>query len=183
MRQLISVLTVCTILVGLQSQNCQGQVVPYRLFGIGVADPVGGDAGLGSFYGPAFGRFIGPLYYYAQATEIIPIDENMDGIPEGFTYQAIDTQTAWDGSEIYLYGEGTATLFPRPDLGPFIFEAVWDGDWTILGGSGRFENAESEPGAIDLFVYFYPFDLTDNDTLRPFFYTKTGHWDLGWFDD
>lgn len=173
-----AILAASLMVLGLHADQCRGQIVPYDLVGSGVADPLGGDAGLGSFYGPAIAAHMGRLTYFAEAVTLDLVFDD-EGNLIGFDYYAIDTQVAADGSEVYLDGAGSATLIPRDDLGPTIFEAVWDGDWNILGGSGRFENVGPGTAPIDLFVFFFAFDITDNETLRPFVYTKMGDWDLG----
>jgi hypothetical protein len=154
------------------------QIVPYKLTGSGVADPLGGSSGLGAFYGPSISTHLGKMWYEAEATSLV-----FSGYGPGgewiFDYTADDVQTAADGSEIFLSGAGKAYLTPRPDLGPTWFDAVWDGEWTVVGGSGRFANASSGTGPIILAMVQEPFDLLDAITLRPFTYTKTGDINLG----
>ena len=166
------VIAFCGLLGLLHTADCQAQIVPYKLSGSGVADPTNG-----TFYGPAIATHLGKMTYFAQITSLTPIlDEG--GNLVGFDYTAIDTQTAADGSEICLEGAGSASLIYRPDLGPTVFEAVWGGEWTVVGGSGRFENVGPGTAPISLSMYQAPFDLFGDD-LRPFVYIKTGDIDLG----
>lgn len=169
---------------------CYGQIVPYKLTGSGLGDPTGGE--LGVFYGPSIATHLGKLSWFAEVTSLtLKLDES--GFPIGFDYTGIDTQTAADGSKLFLSGGGSAVLIHRPDLGPTMFEAVWDGDWNVdgswvdygdgplgegaPGGTGRFANAGPGNG-IQVWLYQEPFDLFGTD-LRPFIYTKTGDIDLG----
>jgi hypothetical protein len=164
---LLPLVTALSLLAWATVQPVQAQIVPYKLTGSGVADPT-----TGQFYGPSISTHLGKMTYFAQALTLIPT-------ATGFDYTAVDVQTAADGSEIHLFGVGSAVLTPRPDLGAGWFEAVWDGEWTVTGGTGRFANVKPGTGPIILEMVQEPFDLFDPITLRPFTYTKTGDIDLG----
>lgn len=158
------------------------QIVPYKLSGSGVANPA-----TGQFYGPSIATHQGNLSFSAQVISLTP---KLDGGGNlvGFDYEGVDTQTAADGSKIFLRGTGSATLIYRPDLGPWMFEAYWDGAWVIDGswtlgpnapnGTGRFANVGPGTGPIQLLMYQEPFDLMSNE-LRPFIYVKQGDINLG----
>ncbi len=121
MRSLLIATACCVVTSVFQVTMLPAQIVPYRVIGTGVADPQTNE-----FYGPAIGRHLGRMVYAAQATELTPVFDS-NGNLVGFEYEAFDVQTAADGSEICLDATGAAVLIPRPDLGPTMFEAVWDG--------------------------------------------------------
>lgn len=158
----------CVMFSVMLSSTSHAQIVPYKLKGSGVADPSNG-----TFYGPSIASHLGKMTYFAQVTRLEQV------LPGILYYEAIDTQTAADGSEICLAGSGFAYLTPRPDLGDNMVAAFWDGAWNVVGGSGRFANVGPDTTPIQLSLTQEPFDATDEVSLRPFTYTKKGNIDLG----
>lgn len=153
------VLAMCFSQVGL------AQVVPYRVEGTGSVDPA-----TGAFGGPSIGLHMGQMTYSGNITSQVPTG------PFTVAWTAVDTQVAADGSTISLSGAGTATIIPISF--PTVY-AVWSGQWTVTGGTGRFANVQNVGGPIQMVALNDPFDVTDNVTPRGLSYQKVGRIDLG----
>ena len=149
------------------NQTSSAQLVPYHVIGTGGIDPVTGD-----FAGPAKGFNLGELTVGGNAVVdgLDPQNGDFEGV-----WTADVTDVATNGDELNLVGSGTITLKP---LGGTMFEAVWSGEWTVTGGTGRFENAEPGPKPIRMVAVNDPFDIV-SDPIWYFSYEKVGEFDLG----
>ncbi len=164
--QLLAIAMIAVLGFGL-NQTLSAQIVPYQVSGTGGVNPVTGDFG-----GTSKGLHLGKFTYIGNAL-VVGLDP-LIGDFEG-TWTASDTQVAANGDELHLVGEGTITLIP---LGGTMFGAVWSGDWTVTGGTGRFENAGPGPDPIHMVAVNDPFDIAI-DPIWYFSYEKFGKFDLG----
>ena len=149
------------------NQSSNAQIVPYRVTGTGGVDPVTGDFG-----GTSKGLHLGKFTFSGNAL-VVGLDP-LNGDFEG-TWTAVDTQVAANRDELHLVGNGTITLIP---LVGTMFEAVWSGEWTVTGGTGRFKNAGPGPEPIQMVAVNDPFDIV-SDPIWYFSYEKVGEFDLG----
>lgn len=150
------------------NQIVQAQNVPAKIVGTGAFD----SSDL-SFGGDAIGSHLGACSFLGNA-ELIP-DPN-DGTGLVLLYFAPDVYTAANGDTLELLGIGSVTLTPVAQRanGEFVFTALWDGTWTVVGGTGRFEKAS---GAYELTAVNEPFAFSD--PFWYFSYEKSGKIDLG----
>lgn len=142
------------------------QEVPAKLVGTGAFN----SSDL-TFEGDAIGSHLGNCSFAGVAT-LSPADNT--GLV--LNYFAPDVYTAANGDTLELIGIGTTTLTPVGvnGNGEPVFTAVWDGTWTVVGGTGRFSNAS---GAYELYAENLPFAFSD--PYWYFIYEKTGTIDLG----
>jgi hypothetical protein len=155
------------------------QVVPYRVWGTGIYKPnvvpIDGCIASGPFSGPSQGLHMGRVAYEGFAC--FPSELNT-GSTTSFIWTADDVQVAANGDELHLHGMGTWTpevVGLDEETGEPILTAVWDGEWIIVGGTGRFANARSV--SIRMIAKNLPFKYSDPEW--EFTYEKVGQIDLG----
>lgn len=170
----LAIVALCT------ADPAAAQVVPYRVWGTGNyrpdAVPAEGCNASGPFSGPSQGLHMGRVAY--QGFACFPTALNTDPAATSFIWTASDVQVAANGDKLYLEGIGTWT--PRfegldEETGEPIFTAVWDGEWFIVGGTGRFANATTV--SIRMIAENLPFKFSD--PVWRFTYEKVGQIDLG----
>ena len=150
------------------TQMVQAQSVPAKIVGTGAFN----SSDL-SFGGEAIGSHLGTCNFEGKAS-LYPDPAD----PTGFVllYYAPDVYTAANGDTLELLGIGsvTLTLVDVREDGEPVFTALWNGTWTVTGGSGRFANAT---GAYELTAVNEPFAFSDE--FWYFRYEKKGTIDLG----
>jgi hypothetical protein len=149
------------------------QIVDYRVWGTGnyspEAVPQPGCNASGPFSGPSEGLGMGQVQFAGFAC--FPTELNPDPNASSFIWTATDTQTAEDGDQIFLEGRGTWTpTVVGMDGDVPILTAVWDGEWTIVDGTGRFAGAKAIE--IKMIAENLPFKFTD--PVWQFTYEKVG---------
>jgi hypothetical protein len=83
---------------------------------------------------------------------------------------------AADGSKLYFDTAGTVELIPRDNLGNFT--AVWVGEFTVVGGTGRFANAGPADEPLQVFAVNDPFNYF-TDPVWTFSWELSGRIELG----
>ena len=158
------------IVVAMLPQRALAQVVPFRAMGENAQY----NPGTGQYVGGGQGTHIGRLAGQGQVQlPIVPT-----GNPGQFLWKTAVPHviTAADGSTISLIGGGLVQLIPL-DTNIGLFSAVWQAEFEVQGGTGRFFNVGPGSGPIAVEAINQPFFLTD--PLWKFSWSMKGTIDLG----
>jgi hypothetical protein len=137
------------------TRQTDAQVVPYRTIGTGVGSLLDLSA-TGEGVGLHLGRYTW--------------DSDGD----------VTTDVAADGSTLELLQVQTLLLEfsdPDPETGEVIVFLMQELE--VIGGTGRFENAQAAPGNVISTIVSEPFDPEGDLTAIPFAYRALGQFDLG----
>ncbi len=127
------------------------QTVPYRGGGTGVYSPITGHyevSGLGTHLGRLTG--FGDIATTPTANPLV-FDFNSTG-PQVWV--------AANGDTLELSLSGQVELIPVDETFT-TFTAVWDGDFVVEGGTGRFKHARAADEPLKVVAINEPFRLTD----------------------
>jgi hypothetical protein len=141
-----------TLILSVAARESGAQSVPYRAHGTGSYSPAHGDYG-----GVGVGIHLGKHTFLGKvATSPTTTD------PLVFDFVLTDPQetVAANGDTLLFGGSGQVTLILL-DATSMTFMAVWEGDFVVVGGTGRFAGARPADEPLRVLAINAPFSLFD----------------------
>jgi hypothetical protein len=144
--------------------SAQAQIVPYETRGQGAQF----DTATGMYWGTGNGTLMGR---HSFAGSIIPTDLSN---PLVVPFQSVVPQetVAANGDKLYFDVVGVVHYIPLEPTFTY-WTAVWEAEFTVVGGTGRFRNAQPADQPLTTVAVNDPFTLTD--PVLTFSWTVSGH--------
>ena len=144
-------LVLSTLILSAAARESVAQSVAYRTHGTGSYSPVTfgyGGVGVGTHLGK---------HTFAGKVATSPTDN-----PLVFDFSLTGTQetVAANGDKLYFSGRGQVELIPL-DATFTTFVAVWEGDFVVVGGTGRFAGARPADEPLRVVAINDPFSSLD----------------------
>lgn len=156
------VLNLVTLILTAAASDSQAQTVAYRAHGTGRYSPLP----TGEYDGRGVG---GPLGRHNLFGDVVTLS-TADPLVYYF-YVPLQQTIGANGDTLLFSGTGRVTLIPI-DATWTTFTAVWEGDFIVEGGTGRFARAKPANEPLHIVAVNDPFALSDPE--RPFSWTLTG---------
>jgi hypothetical protein len=139
--------------IGIAGSEALARPVPYKAAGTGAYSPVTGD-----YCGPGISTRFGRLTF-AGNIATTPTDN-----PLVFNFHSTVDQvnTHANGDKISFAVSGSVQLIPLDDSFT-TFTAVWTGEFTVTGGTGRFEGAKPADKPISVIAVNAPFTFAESE--------------------
>jgi hypothetical protein len=161
-----TILALVPLILGVAARESSAQSVAYRTHGTGLYSPFAGN-----YEGPGVGTHLGRHTFVGNvATMFVGV------MPDGsllfeFEISEDDPQltVAADGSTLLFSASGHVLMMAIDDE---FYTAVWEGDFVVEGGTGRFANARPAEEPLRVVAINDPFRLTD--PAWPFTWELTG---------
>jgi hypothetical protein len=144
-------LILSTLILSAAARESAAQSVAYRTHGTGSYSPVTlgyGGVGVGTHLGKH--TFAGMVATSPTANRLV----------FDFTLMVPQETVAAHGDKLFFSGSGQVELIPL-DAAFTTFVAVWEGDFEVVGGTGRFAGARPADEPLRVVAINDPFSLLD----------------------
>ena len=147
-----SALILSTLILSAAARESAAQSVAYRAHGTGSYSPVNFDYG-----GVGVGIHLGKHTFLGMVATS-PTEDNP--LVFDFSLTVPQETEAANGDKLFFTGSGQVTLIPL-DATLTTFMARWEGDFVVVGGTGRFAGAKPADEPLRVLAINDPFRLSD----------------------
>jgi hypothetical protein len=144
-------LVLSTLILSAAARESGAQSVAYHTHGTGSYSPVTGDYG-----GNGVGTHLGKHTFAG----IVATSPTANPLVFDFVLTAPQVTTAANGHTLLFSGSGQVELIPLDETFT-TFIAVWQGDFAVEGGTGRFAGAQPADEPLRVVAINDPFTLID----------------------